>query len=160
MTIEQDDADPDEKSGIEKGLIRELAALLSETGLSEIEYERKGLRLRVARTIAATMVPTAAFHAAPQAAGASPGVAPKAEAADHPGTVKSPMVGTAYRSPEPGAPPFAEVGSKVTQGQTLLIIEAMKTMNHIRAPRAGTVSRILVENGQPVEFDQALLVIE
>jgi acetyl-CoA carboxylase biotin carboxyl carrier protein len=161
MTIDQDETGAHEEAGVEKGLIRELAALLAETGLSEIEYERKGLRIRVARNLSVgAVLPAAAFHAAPGTAGPAPAAAQKADAIEHPGTVKSPMVGTAYRSPEPGAAPFVEVGAKVTQGQTLLIIEAMKTMNHIRSPRAGTVAQVLVENGQPVEFGEALLVIE
>ncbi len=163
MKQDTDDGQPVEKAGIEKDLIRELAALLQETGLSEIEYERKGLRLRVARTLIASAgsAPQVAGHAAPgtrSAAGGGPGKG--GEAADHPGAVKSPMVGTAYRSPEPGTPAFIEVGAKVTQGQTLLIIEAMKTMNQIGAPRAGTVIAVLVENGQPVEFGEPLVIIE
>ena len=162
MTSDNDDGSPEDRGGIEKDLIRELAGLLSETGLSEIEYERKGLRLRVARTLYAAGALQAAAHAlAPAGAAAGPsGLAKGAEVADHPGTIKSPMVGTAYRAPEPGAAAFVEVGAKVTQGQTLLIIEAMKTMNQIRSPRAGTVLRILVENSQPVEFGEPLAVIE
>lgn len=151
-----------EKSGIEHEAIRELAQLLVETGLSEIEIEKSGLRIRVARnlTIAAAAVasaPAAAIAAAPAAA--APAASP-ADAASHPGAVKSPMVGTAYRAPEPGAASFIEIGARVSQGQTLLIIEAMKTMNHIPAPRAGTVTQILFENGQPVEFGEPLVVIE
>ena len=151
----------EEKTTIERELILELAELLSSTGLSEIEIERKGLRLRVARNISvqaglATHVPASAL-AAPVPPVPLSG---KAEAAEHPGAVKSPMVGTAFRSPSPTAGPFVEVGSKVVQGQTLLIIEAMKTMNQIPAPRAGTVTQILVESGQPVEFGEPLVVIE
>ena len=147
----------------ERALIRELAELLSETGLTEIEIEKQGFKVRGARqiTVQAAVAPPqqqALVHAAPPAAGGS---APSAsEAAQHAGAVKSPMVGTAYRSPEPNAPPFVEVGTKVQAGQTLLIIEAMKTMNHIPAPKAGTVTAILFENAQPVEFGEPLVIIE
>ena len=150
----------EEKTTIERELILELAELLTETGLTEIEIEKKGLRLRVAR---GGMISHTVGGYAPGAAG--PGLAPAApptpkSAAEHPGAVKSPMVGTAYRSPAPTAPVFIEVGAKVTQGQTLLIIEAMKTMNQIPSPRAGTVTQILVESGQPVEFGEPLVIIE
>ena len=137
--------------------IKEIAELLNDTGLSEIEVETGDLRIRVARqatavtaTIPAPAPVAAAPAAAPAPAAESPAPAPS-NAADHPGAVKSPMVGTAYRSPEPGAAAFVEVGSTVTAGQTLLIIEAMKTMNHIPSPQSGTVTAILVEDGQPVE---------
>jgi len=151
------------KAGIDANLIRELAQLLDETGLSEIEIERDGQRVRVVKN-RGTHVPTYAVSAAPPLA-ESPPTSPApvdsgAGAADHPGAVKSPMVGTAYRSPEPGATPFVEVGAQVAAGATLLIIEAMKTMNQIPAPRAGTVTRILVEDGQPVEFGEPLMIIE
>ena len=156
---------PDEKvaakfSSEDSALIRELALLLDETSLSEIEIERAGLRLRVARNISvATSVPVAV--AAPAAASAVAAAAAAAtDFAKHPGVVPSPMVGTAYWSPEPGAKPFIEVGSRVTAGQTLLIIEAMKTMNQIPSPRAGVVTQILVEDGQPVEFGEPLVIIE
>jgi acetyl-CoA carboxylase biotin carboxyl carrier protein len=155
---------PDDKTAAKSGnndsaLIRELALLLAETNLTEIEIERAGLRVRVARnvSIAASVpasvqpVPVAAVAAAPAAA---------ADLAKHPGAVPSPMVGTAYWAPEPGAKPFVEVGTKVSAGQTLLIIEAMKTMNQIPSPRAGTVTQILVEDGQPVEFGEPLVIIE
>ncbi len=140
--------------------IRELAELLHETGLSEIEIERSGLRLRIAKT--ATVNVSAPAAAAPQAAPVAGNSAPgnAADPAAHPGAVKSPMVGTVYRSPEPNAAAFVEVGSTVTEGQTVLIIEAMKTMNHIKATKSGTVREILVENEQPVEFGEALLIIE
>ncbi|MGE3066120.1 MAG: acetyl-CoA carboxylase biotin carboxyl carrier protein [Hyphomicrobiaceae bacterium] len=148
----------------EHGVIRELADLLNETGLSEIEIEREGLRVRVARQISMAAVAPALAAPAASALHPGPGAAaapiPVGDPANHPGSVKSPMVGTAYASPEPGAPPFIEVGARVTQGQTLLIIEAMKTMNHIPAPRAGTVTAILIENGQPVEFGEPLVIIE
>ncbi|TFV68626.1 acetyl-CoA carboxylase biotin carboxyl carrier protein [Bradyrhizobium frederickii] len=162
MARQPDDKAAAKFSSEDSALVRELALLLDETSLSEIEIERAGLRLRVARNIsvAATMpVPMAA------AAAALPGV-PAATAAagpdlsKHPGAVSSPMVGTAYWAPEPGAKPFIEVGSKVSVGQTLLIIEAMKTMNQIPSPRAGTVTQILVEDGQPVEYGEPLVIIE
>ena len=141
-------------------LIRELALLLAETNLTEIEIERAGLRVRVARNISiAASVPTAVHAVAAPAAVAVPAAA-ATDLAKHPGAVPSPMVGTAYWAPEPGAKPFVEVGTKVTAGQTLLIIEAMKTMNQIPSPRAGTVTQILVEDGQPVEFGEPLVIIE
>jgi acetyl-CoA carboxylase biotin carboxyl carrier protein len=160
---------PDDKSAAKPGkdndkddaaLIRELALLLDETNLTEIEIERAGVRLRVARNISiAAAVPTAVASAMPVVASvAAPAAA--TDLAKHPGVVPSPMVGTAYWAPEPGAKPFIEVGSKVTAGQTLLIIEAMKTMNQIPSPRAGTVTQILVEDGQPVEFGEPLVIIE
>lgn len=152
-----------DKSAIEHGMIRELAELLNETGLTEIEIEKEGLRLRVARQITmSAAVPAPLTMAAAASAGvAAPAAAvAAADVASHPGVVKSPMVGTAYRSPEPGAAAFVEVGTRVSQGQTVLIIEAMKTMNHIPAPRAGTIAQVLVDNGQPVEFGEPLVVIE
>ena len=160
--------DEAEKPSGEQKLIRELAQLLNDTGLSEIEIEKSGLKIRVARSLTvAASVPAAAHYApAPAAAPAGPGApapAPAAAGGDpakHPGAVKSPMVGTAYRSPDPKAPPFVEVGARVQQGDTLLIIEAMKTMNQIPAPRAGTVTAVMVENGQPVEFGEPLVIIE
>jgi acetyl-CoA carboxylase biotin carboxyl carrier protein len=157
-----------EKGTVEQEIIRELAALLDETGLSEIEIEKSGLKVRVARmlTIHAATVPVAATSGglAPATRAPPPG-APQPAPADsdpamHPGCVKSPMVGTAYRAPEPGAAPFIEIGTRVAQGQTLLIIEAMKTMNHIPAPKAGTVTHIFVENGQPVEFGEPLVIVD
>jgi len=158
---------PDNKtksSSDDSALIRELALLLDETSLTEIEIERAGLRVRVARniSIAATMPPSMApvAHASVGAAPAGAPAAAPGDFANHPGVVPSPMVGTAYWSPEPGAKPFIEVGTRVTAGQTLLIIEAMKTMNQIPSPRAGTVTQILVEDGQPVEFGEPLVIIE
>lgn len=151
---------------VDQDLIRELARLLEETDLSEIEIEQEGLRLRIARTIHYNVVPSfppaqAARADFPGAQSAEPAGAKGAEdAASHPGTVTSPMVGTAYRSPEPGAPPFVEVGSAVSEGQAVMIVEAMKTMNQIPAPRGGKVTAILIEDGQPVEFGEPLLVIE
>ena len=154
-----------DKEGGDKALIRELAELLHETGLSEIEIERDDLKIRIARQPAAILAHTAAAAPAVQSAprGADP-MAPPAklgpDPASHPGCVKSPMVGTAYRAPEPGSASFIDIGTRVVQGQTLLIIEAMKTMNHIPAPKAGTVKEILIENGQPVEFGEPLVIIE
>ena len=154
----------------DKDLIRELAGLLEETGLTEIEIEHEGRRIRVARGVNLTTTLTADVPQAEPRESVRPakseGGRPAKRAAGqeefivHPGTVTSPMVGTAYRSPEPGAPPFIEIGSKVTAGQTLLIIEAMKTMNQIPSPRAGTVVAVLVEDGQPVEYGEPLAVIE
>jgi acetyl-CoA carboxylase biotin carboxyl carrier protein len=142
-------------------LIRELALLLDETSLTEIEIERAGLRVRVARNVSiAASVPAAPVASAPAPLPATAVAAPAADMAKHPGAVPSPMVGTAYWASEPGAKPFIEVGSKVSVGQTLLIIEAMKTMNQIPSPRAGTVTQILVEDGQPVEFGEPLVIIE
>jgi acetyl-CoA carboxylase biotin carboxyl carrier protein len=163
MARQPDDKAAAKFSSEDSALVRELALLLDETSLTEIEIERAGLRLRVARNIsvAATM-PVPMAHAVP-AQVAVAAAAPAAAAADmskHPGAVTSPMVGTAYWAPEPGAKPFVEVGSKVSVGQTLLIIEAMKTMNQIPSTRAGTVTQILVEDGQPVEFGEALVIIE
>jgi acetyl-CoA carboxylase biotin carboxyl carrier protein len=142
----------------DSALIRELALLLDETSPTEIEIERAGLRVRVARNVTVTAAMPASFHPAAAAAVAVP--AASADLAKHPGVVPSPMVGTAYWAPEPGAKPFIDVGSKVSAGQTLLIIEAMKTMNQIPSPRAGTVTQILVEDGQPVEFGEPLVIIE
>ena len=148
----------------DSGMIRELALLLDETNLTEIEVERAGLRVRVARNISvAAAVP--AYAAAPAVASApvvaAPAAAPAAaDMAKHPGAVPSPMVGTVYRAPEPGKPAFVDVGTKVAAGQTLVIIEAMKTMNQIPAPRAGTVTQILIEDGSPVEYGEALVIIE
>ncbi len=142
----------------DSALIRELALLLDETNLTEIEIERAGLRVRVARniSIAAALPPT--YQPAPAAAAAI--AAAPVDIAKHPGVVPSPMVGTVYFASQPGAKPFVEVGQHVTTGETLLIIEAMKTMNQIPSPRAGTVTQILVEDGQPVEYGEPLVVIE
>ncbi|MGY4505443.1 acetyl-CoA carboxylase biotin carboxyl carrier protein [Bradyrhizobium sp. GM24.11] len=163
MARQPDDKAAAKFSSEDSALVRELALLLDETSLTEIEIERAGLRLRVARNIsvAATM-PVPVAHAAPVPVAVA-AAAPATTAADmskHPGAVTSPMVGTAYWAPEPGAKPFVEVGSKVSVGQTLLIIEAMKTMNQIPSTRAGTVTQILVEDGQPVEFGEPLVIIE
>lgn len=142
-------------------LVRDLAEMLDVTNLSEIEVQDGERRIRVARTISAA---PAAFHVAPPAPVAAPAAAPAAAEAPaapgHANAVKSPMVGTAYLSPEPGAAQFVSVGNQVKAGDTLLIVEAMKVMNPITAPSAGTVKALLVENGQPVEFDQPLVVVE
>jgi acetyl-CoA carboxylase biotin carboxyl carrier protein len=140
-------------------MVRSLAKLLDETGLSEIEIEEGGRRIRVARATAAT------YLAAPPGALPAPRVQPvaaerPADPSEHPGVVLSPMVGSAYRAAEPGAKPFVDVGVRVKVGDTLLIIEAMKTLNQIPAPRAGTVTQILFEDGQPVEFGESLMIIE
>jgi len=150
-----------DKPAIDHDLIRELAKLLDETGLTEIEYEQAGARVRVARQPAAVAAPVA--PARPAASPSEP--VPSAFAAlgdpsKHPGVVTSPMVGTAYMAPEPGERPFVEVGSQVREGETLMIIEAMKTMNQIPAPKSGTVIQILIEDGQPVEFGEPLMIIE
>jgi acetyl-CoA carboxylase biotin carboxyl carrier protein len=151
----------DKKPGVDKELIRELAALLKETELSEIEIEQDDFRIRVARgTGAVTYVePPAAARAEPTPE-SEEGEARPLDPSRHPGCVPSPMVGTAYRAAEPNAPSFVEVGDVVTAGQTILIVEAMKHMNEVAAPRAGRVADILVEDGQPVEFGQPLMIIE
>ena len=160
MARQPDDNTTAKISSDDSALIRELALLLDETSLTEIEIERAGLRVRVARniTIAASMPATTQPGAI--AAATASAAAAAADPVNHPGVVPSPMVGTAYWAPEPGAKPFIEVGTKVSAGQTLLIIEAMKTMNQIPSPRAGTVTQILVEDGQPVEFGEPLVIIE
>jgi acetyl-CoA carboxylase biotin carboxyl carrier protein len=149
-------------------VIRALAGLLTETGLTEIEYAVGDHRIRVAREVTVTAAPPANGHAvaAPPAAPAAqptlpfePPLAPVKET-PHPGTVPSPIVGVAYLSPQPGAAPFVRVGDNVTEGQTLLIIEAMKVMNQIRAPRVGKVTRIMVEDAEPVEYGAPLMLIE
>jgi acetyl-CoA carboxylase biotin carboxyl carrier protein len=147
------------KPAIDQDLIRELARLLEETGLTEIEIESAGLRVRVGRGTVAAPVAAPVAPASPPSAAALAQAAPT-DLAKHPGAVTSPMVGTAYVGPEPGAPPFVEIGSKVVAGDTLLIIEAMKTMNQIPATRSGTVTEILIEDGQPVEFGEPLMIIE
>jgi acetyl-CoA carboxylase biotin carboxyl carrier protein len=148
-------------------LIRDLAVLLDETNLSEIELEQGDTRIRVARQISISAPVSVAPAAAPAAAAAAPApsapsaaAAAPAEPASSGTTVSSPMVGTAYLSPEPGAPAFIQVGDKVTEGQTILIIEAMKTMNHIPSTKSGTVKQILVDDAQPVEFGEPLIIVE
>ena len=147
---------------IDSELVRSLAALLDETNLTEIEYDTGTLRIRLARQ--GTVVHAAAPAPAPVAAAAQavsqPANVARDDAASHPGAVTSPMVGIAYLAPEPGSPKFIEVGSTVTEGQTLMLIEAMKTFNAIRAPRGGRVTRILIGDTQPVEFGEPLVIIE
>jgi acetyl-CoA carboxylase biotin carboxyl carrier protein len=140
--------------------IRALATILTETGLTEIEIAEKDSRIRVARSPAPVAAMAPAPVAASPAAGAPAAAAAPADDAHHPGAVTSPMVGVAYLAPEPGAAPFISVGQSVTAGQTVLLIEAMKTFNQIKAPKSGTVARILVASGAPVEFGEVLLVIE
>ena len=149
--------------GLDRELIRELAELLSETGLTEIEIEQSDMRIRVARNF--VQGPATAPAPVPAVASVAPVAPPataskSAEDAAHPGAVPSPMVGTAYLSPEPGADPFIKVGEQVSEGQTLMIVEAMKTMNHIAAPRSGKVTAILIEDQQPVEYGELLLILE
>jgi acetyl-CoA carboxylase biotin carboxyl carrier protein len=152
-------AKPPKAPIVDRELILELTKLLDETGLSEIEIEQDGRRVRVARgTVAAAPAPAQRAAPAPQTVGES--IATPLDPAKHPGVVISPMVGTAYASPEPGAKAFIEIGTPVKIGDTLLIIEAMKTMNQIPAPRGGTVIQILFEDGQPVEFGEPLVIIE
>ncbi|MEQ8733534.1 MAG: acetyl-CoA carboxylase biotin carboxyl carrier protein subunit [Rhodospirillaceae bacterium] len=145
-------------------LVRQLAEILDETNLSEIEYDMGGLRIRVARQIKEASYMVAA-PTAPMASPASAALVPAngdqsvADPSNHPGAIKAPMVGVAYLAAEPDTPPFIKTGDKVEEGQTLLLIEAMKTFNPVRANKAGTVTSVLVTDGQPVEFDQTLVVI-
>jgi acetyl-CoA carboxylase biotin carboxyl carrier protein len=148
-------------------LIRSLAKLLDETGLNEIEYEAEGQRIHVARhaggaaATAATIAPPATEKPAAAApAGGNGVVHPGANGHEHPGTLKAPLVGVAYLAAEPGTPPYVRVGDTVAEGQTLLIIEAMKVMNQIRAPHAGRVTRVYVGDAEPVEYGSALMLIE
>ena len=148
---------------IDEDAIRELTALLDELRLTEIEIEQNGQRLRVARQAATLAVarPGVAVEGPGTVAIAGPSVvAGMVDAAAHPGLVPSPMVGTAYRAPEPGAKPFVDIGTTVAVGDTLLIVEAMKTLNQIPSPRAGTVTQILFEDGQPVEYGEPLMIVE
>ncbi len=152
--------------GVDQDLVRQLAEILNETDLSEIEVETDDLKVRVARQASQVMSVAAPVAAAPAPAPVAPAAPAPAAAPEggnksaHPGAVPSPMVGTVYVAAEPGAAPFVSVGAQVTQGQTVLIVEAMKTMNQIPAPKSGTVKEILVEDGQPVEFGEPLLIIE
>lgn len=153
-------------SQVDQDLIRAIAELLNEQNLAEIEIEREEFRVRVTRSFASNEVvhmpaPVAAAPAPATVASAAVAAAPAVDdLASNPGTLTSPMVGTAYSAAEPGAKPFIEIGSKVSEGQTVLIIEAMKTMNQIPAHKSGTVTRILVEDAQPVEYGEPLIVIE
>ena len=147
--------------GLESAWIRELAGILEETGLTEIEIEKDAVRLRVSRQ--GGVAPVAAAAVAPAAPAAAPVASPapaQPAANDHPGAVRSPMVGTAYLSPSPGSAAFVKEGDTVSEGQTIMIVEAMKTMNPIAAPRSGKVTKILVSDAQPVEFDDPLLILE
>ena len=144
---------------VDTALVRQLAELLDETHLTEIEVQDGERKIRVARSAPPMLQASAPAAAAPVAAApalAAPAVPP----AEHAGTVRSPMVGTVYLTPEPGAAPFVAAGKQVSAGDTLLIVEAMKVMNPIVAPKAGRVTQILVESGQPVEFDQPLVIVE
>ncbi len=149
---------------VDSNLIRELAALLDETGLSEIEWEHEGQRVRVAKHGGAAPVAQAPAPAAAPVTenppAPSPAPAPVVDDASHPGAVTSPMVGTAYLSPEPDAKPFVQAGDTVAEGQTLLIVEAMKMMNPIAAPRSGKIAQVLVSNGAPVEYGEVLVIID
>ena len=144
---------------IDHAAIRDLAKLLEETGLSEIEIQRDGASIRVARNVN-TAGSRARTAEGPAASPVATPVALPVEPTHHPGLVASPMVGTAYRGPAPGARPFVDVGSQVKAGETLIIIEAMKTINQIPAPRSGTVIQILIEDGQPVEYGEPLMIVE
>lgn len=144
------------KSAINSSLVRELAQLLDETNLTEIEYDTGTLRIRVAR--GGFAAPAVHMIAAP--AGSAAAAAPSPDLAHHPGAVKAPMVGVAYLGPEPGASPFVKEGDKVTEGDTLALIEAMKTFNPVRAPRSGRVSRVLINDASPVEYGEPLFIIE
>ena len=145
---------------VDRELIHELTQLLDETGLNEIEIEQDGKRVRVARAAAVAAAQPAAVRVevAPQAG--TEAAVTAIDPSKHPGVVISPMVGTAYAAGEPGGKPFIDIGSKVKAGDTLLIVEAMKTMNQIPAPRSGTVTQILIEDAQPVEFGEPLMIIE
>lgn len=160
MSNKKDDHHKNHEHELEASWIRELATILEETGLTEVEIEKNDVRLRVSRQGGAAAVATmAAPIAAPAAPSAIP-IAAEAPAISHPGAILSPMVGTAYLSPAPDADKFARVGSQVSEGQTIMIVEAMKTMNPISAPRSGTLTKILVTDAQPVEFDEPLFIIE
>jgi acetyl-CoA carboxylase biotin carboxyl carrier protein len=148
----------------EASFVKELADILDQAGLAELEYETEAVAIRLSRVTTAAPV-AAHVAAAPVAAAAPAAIAepvaePPANPADHPGAVKSPMVGTVYTAPEPDAPAFITEGATVTAGQTLFIVEAMKVMNPITAPKAGTVVKIFVQNAQPIEFGEALVIVE
>ena len=148
------------KLDFDESLVRRLSELLDETGLTEIEYEAEGLRIRVARESRVVFAPAASMMAGQGEHVASAAEAPAAEAGVPENAVTSPMVGTVYLSPEPGTPSLVKLGDQVEQGQTLVIIEAMKVMNSIPSPRAGKVTRVFVQDGQPVEYGEPLMAIE
>ncbi len=152
----------EKKNGIDKGLIRDLANILNDTDLTEIEVEQDDMRIRVSRasTTQYLQAPVAAPVAAPAPAAAAAPAAALPAARDNNNAVTAPMVGTVYLSPAPGARPFIEVGATVKEGQTLLIIEAMKTMNQIPAPKSGKITEVLITDAQPVEYGEPLVVIE
>lgn len=162
MTAEDDTTSGTSTSGtstmVDEEAVRTLARLLDETRLTEIEIERQGLRIKVARQAQVAMAPPPVMEA-PRAIPAAAAPVPM-DPSKHPGVVASPMVGTAYRAPEPGARPFCDVGTVVKAGDTLLIVEAMKTLNQIPAPKSGTVVQILFDDAQPVEFGEPLMIIE
>ena len=145
---------------IDSKLVRQLATVLDDTGLTEIEYEMNGLRIRVARSAREAMI--AAPLPAPMASSPAAEPAPTApsDPVNHPGAIKAPMVGVAYLLPEPGAPPFVTIGDEVKTGQTIALIEAMKTFNPVKATKSGKVTSIIVENGAPVEYGEPLVIIE
>ena len=147
---------------LDKALIRELGQLLDETNLTEIEISEGNKSVRVSRAASTTIAAAAPAVSAPVAAPAADSAPPAAasDASDHPGALRSPMVGTAYLSPEPGAAPFVQVGDTVSEGQTLLIIEAMKVMNQIPAPKAGVIKQIMIDDAQPVEYGDVLVILE
>ena len=155
---------PKSSQAPDTSLVKALADILDDAGLAELEYETEAVSVRLSRVSGAAAVAPVTAMAAPAAVpAATPVVAADpapAASADHPGAVKSPMVGTIYTAPEPGSPNFVDVGSSVKKGQTLFIVEAMKVMNPITAPADGTVKNILVQNAQPIEFDEVLIVIE
>ena len=155
-----EDKGSDEAMRVDTELVKKLAEMLDENDLSEIEVEDNGRRIVVKRKLGFAAAPTPAARAAPATAPAVAAPAAERSPADHPGAVKSPMVGTVFLAGEPGAPPFVTAGARVSEGDTLLIIEAMKVMNPITAPRSGTVKEILVQDAQPVEYEQPLAIIE
>ncbi len=153
-------SEQNEPMRVDTEMVKTLAKMLDENGLSEIEVEDDGRRIVVKRKLSVAAAPVT-YAAAPVAPAPAPAAAPaEANPASHPGAVKSPMVGTAYLTPEPGAPEFITVGKRVNEGDTLVIIEAMKVMNPIPSPRSGVVKQILIQNAQPVEYEQPLAIIE
>jgi acetyl-CoA carboxylase biotin carboxyl carrier protein len=156
---------PKVPDSVESALVRSLAGVLNETGLTEVEYESGGVRIRVARHASGSVIAAQSPIYLPAAAttpvaAEAPAASKPVDIASHPGTVKSPMVGVFYLLPEPGAAPFIKVGDTVAEGQTLALIEAMKTFNPVKAPRGGKVVKILVESGSPVEYGEPLVIVE